>query len=69
MNRSNRSFVALQIGQIPGGCSRAQRYPQTLQRQTGNGSEEPTRPVTCLSTIPFFRSPREGLRSGIGDSV
>ena len=38
-NFSNRSFLALQIGQTSGGCSRAQRYPQTLQRQMGNGSD------------------------------
>jgi len=35
INFSKRSWVALQIGQISGGDSRAQRYPQTLHRQRG----------------------------------
>jgi hypothetical protein len=38
---SKRSFLALQIGQTPGGFSRAQRYPQTLQRQTGRVGTSP----------------------------
>ena len=35
MNCSNLSFVTLQTGQVSGGLSLAQRYPQTLHRQTG----------------------------------
>lgn len=43
--RSNLSFFALQIGQTSGGSSLAQRYPHTLQRQTGRGSEPPKLPL------------------------
>ena len=39
MNLSNRSYVALHIGQVSGGSSLAQRYPQTLHLQTGKGRE------------------------------
>lgn len=65
-NRSNRSFVTLQIGQIPGGCSRAQRYPQTLQRQMGRGNTSAGVVETSGTTPPFFRTDRGGRRSGTG---
>ena len=44
--RSKRSCLALQIGQTPGGRSRAQRYPQTRQRHTGI---EGASPPACLT--------------------
>ena len=65
-NLSNRSFEALQIGHIPGGCSRAQRYPQTLQRQTGSGKTGTDVVETILTTRVFPRSDRGGRRSGMG---
>jgi hypothetical protein len=34
INLSNLSFLALQIGQTPGGSSMAQRYPQNLHLHT-----------------------------------
>lgn len=73
MKRSNRSFEALQIGHASGGCSRAQRYPHTLHRQTGNGRERDGRerdgsdPVCTDRTVFLFpRLDRGGLRSGTG---
>ena len=65
INRSNRSFPALQIGQISGACSRAQRYPQTEQRQTGNGRELDITGYVCIRPV-FTRSDRGGRRSGTG---
>ena len=68
MNRSNRSLVTLQIGQISGGCSRAQRYPQTPQRHTGNRNDPAGE--TGIARIAVFspRSARGGRRSGTGAS-
>ena len=62
MKRSNRSFPALQTGQTNGGCGRAHKYPQTLQRHTGNG-----RPfaVTCSISSPCAGIPPTGRRSGM----
>src|SRR5208283_2074344 len=65
-NRSNRSFVALQIGQIPGGCSRAQRYPQTLHRQIGWEKAGETAVPVIRNTGPFPLWERGGRRSGTG---
>jgi len=61
--RSKRSFLALQIGQISGGFSRAQRYPQTLHRQTGKGKLE--RFAEAIFTTFLFSG--GGRRSGIDD--
>jgi len=65
-NLSNRSFVALHIGQIPGGWSRAQRYPQTLQRQTGRGKTGIAVVEATLidAVLPLWE--RGGRRSGTG---
>jgi hypothetical protein len=65
-NLSNRSFVALHIGHIPGGCSRAQRYPQTLQRQTGRGKIGFSVVEATLTGAAFPRWDRGGRRSGMG---
>ena len=66
MNRWNRSFLTLQIGQISGGWSRAQRYPHTVQRQTGK-DRDGNGPVETVGTVLFsLRSDLEGLRSGTG---
>jgi hypothetical protein len=66
INRSNRSFFALQTGQISGGWSRAQRYPQTAQRHTGNERVN-TGAVDTVCTGRFLpRSDLGGLRSGTG---
>jgi len=59
---SNLSLVALQIGQIPGGCSRAQRYPQILQRQTG-------REKIGLSVVEATRTGAGGVRVRVRLSV
>ena len=57
------------MGQIPGGCSRAQRYPQTVQRQTGSDSEG-NGAVERGGTAFFLpRSDRGGRRSGTGVCV
>jgi hypothetical protein len=64
MKRSKRSFFALQIGQISGGLSRAHKYPQTLQRQTGAESDEI---LNSDFIVCFFLSFFSGRRSGIGD--
>jgi len=56
-------FLALQIGQISGGFSRAQRYPQTLHRQTGRGKLE--RFAEAIFTTFLFSG--GGRRSGIDD--
>ena len=66
-NFSNRSFLALQIGHTSGGCSRAQRYPQTLQRQMGNGRD--FTPTAAGRAKAAFLSSDEGLRSGIEDII
>jgi hypothetical protein len=63
MNRSNRSFLTLQMGQISGGPSLAHRYPQTLHLQTGYGSE--TGPVRETFWLSWSLSSRGGRRSGI----
>ena len=54
------------MGQISGGCSRAQRYPQTLQRQTGRGKTGSAVVETVLTIRVFPRSERGGRRSGTG---
>lgn len=63
INLSNRSFFTLQMGHTSGACSRAHRYPHTLQRQTGSGS---------LKAVPFFCPAIPGealpLRSGMRPS-
>lgn len=66
INRSNRSFVTLQIGQIPGGDGRAQRYPQTVQRQTGKGNTGLDVVLIVCMAFKVLRSDRGGRRSGIG---
>ncbi len=63
MNFSNLSLETLHIGHISGGLSLAQRYPQTLQRQTGFESS-----VDILNPISFFifsLSSGDGLLSGM----
>jgi hypothetical protein len=37
MNLSNLSFLALQMGHISGGLSRAHKYPYTLRLKIGKG--------------------------------
>lgn len=66
-NFSKRSRFALQIGQTSGGCSRAQRYPQTLQRQMGKGRD--FAPIAAGRAKAAFLSSGEGLRSGIEEGV
>jgi len=65
MNFSKRSFFALQMGQISGACSRAQRYPHTLQRHTGrlNRGDNSDSPETLLFKALASSG---GRRSGIG---
>ena len=63
MNFSNLSPETLHIGQISGGLSRAHKYPQTLQRQTGfDSSVEILNPKFALI---FSLSSGDGLLSGI----
>ncbi len=64
MNLSKRSFLALQIGHISGGPSRAQRYPQTLHLQTGRGS--PFKFTSGGSGFNLDFSLPDGLLSGTG---
>ena len=66
MKRSKRSLPALQTGQTSGGCGLAHRYPQTLQRQTGNAS-----PATCTCSISpgCTVGPPAGRRSGMDVAV
>ena len=66
IKRSNRSFLTLQMGQIPGGCSRAQRYPQTVQRQTGNGSGLTWPGERGCSSALFTSFGSRGTSSGTG---
>ncbi len=78
LDRSNRSAFALQIGQIGGGSSLAQRYPQTVHLQTGIAPDVPFSLGRCIPSFGalVFFSPAAsaasmiswGLRSGIGPS-
>ena len=51
----------------PGGCSRAQRYPQTLQRQTGRGRTG-TGPVGD-NFAPHFPFPAGSGEGGVPEPV
>ena len=54
MKSLKRSFSTLQMGQVSGGCSLAQRYPHTLHRQTGNN--RPAFPSGKLSSLEVVLS-------------
>ena len=60
MNRSNLSFLALQIGQTPGASSMAQRYPQTLHLHTGFESFPENSMLSIISSL-FFPSALSAL--------